>query len=155
MEKIEEVFEIREEYQYNKLIVFINATGRKLTELRKLSFITKLDSYLCDLSKKDIHFFYFVFNLNKASIPTNFSFIRDFSKLLSKHQELIQYKLDFSVILYKSNLFYTFFSLFKKYYEPIKPLYLCQKYEDVLLCIHEPNKRKNFPEIVSKIKNTS
>ena len=40
MEQIEDVFTINEEYQYNKLIVFINSTGKKLTELRKLSFIT-------------------------------------------------------------------------------------------------------------------
>lgn len=152
MEQIEDVFTINEEYQYNKLIVFINSTGKKLTELRKLSFITKFDNYLSDLSNKDIPLFYFVFNLNKAKIPTNFSFIRDLTKLLLKHSEVIYKKLEFSVILYKSNLFYTFFNLFKRYYEPIKPLYLCQRYEDISLCIHNEKERSRFPEIISKIK---
>ena len=71
MEQIEDVFTINEEYQYNKLIVFINSTGKKLTELRKLSFITKFDNYLTNLSNRDISLFYFVFNLNKAKIPVN------------------------------------------------------------------------------------
>ena len=155
MEKIEDVFVIHDEIQNEKLVVFINATGVKLTELRKLSFLAKMDNYLTELLKRDISTFYFVFDLNKAKIPTNFSFITGFSKLLLKHAELIESKLEFSVILNKSNVFYTFFSLFKKFYVPIKPLYLCQKYDDVITCIHNRNERKKFPEIVSKMKNSN
>ena len=89
--------------------------------------------------------FYFVFNLNKAKIPTNFSFIRDLTKLLLKHSEVINKKLEFSVIFYKSNLFYTFFNLFKRYYDTVKPIYLCQRYEYILLCIH--NEKANIRSI--------
>ena len=40
-----------------------------------------------------------------------------------------------------------FFSLFKKYYEPIKPLYLCRTENDTKECIHSVDSRSNFPNI--------
>ena len=152
MDSIDEFFNIEVKIDNQKLIIEFVATGNSITELRKLMFLKKFEEILNQMNNDKIETFYFVFILNKGKMPTNFSFMNDVSNIFLKYQPILLKKLDFSVIQYKSNMVYTFFRVLKKFYSPIRPLYLCQNSEDVTNCIHDSEKRKKIPDLTAKIK---
>ena len=148
---IEEVAKFEPKIEKGKLIVYVTVMGIEITDLRILSFITKLEQLLHELSNDKIKEFYFVFNIDEMIIPTKFTMLKNFADMFIKHRETILEKLNFSVVQSKSNIFKMFFGLFKRHYVPVKPLYLCKNENDVASCIFEPETRSKYPNIINMI----
>lgn len=148
MDNIETFVTITPKIEHKKLIVYIVANNNEITELRIFKVIEELKSLFQQIKQNDkVNEFYLVFDITQFKIPTNFRMFTSVSDLLLESKSLIVDKLKFSVIQSENNIFKMFFSLFKKYYEPIKPLYLCRTENDTKECIHSVDSRSNFPNI--------
>lgn len=148
---IESFIDFEAKISKKKLIYTFTSNGNSITDLRVVAFIQKLTEILESLENEQIKEVYFVFDIDKLEIPSNFAFLQDFADSFKNKTELIKKKLMFTIVINKSNIFNLFFSLFKKYYHPIKPLYLCKDMKEMEVCLHENEKRDSFPNILSLI----
>lgn len=155
MIEVEDIATLTPEIKNGKLIVTFKALSIELTDLRILHFINKIQKLVNELNNKKIKEFFFVFDIDDLIIPTNFTMLKDFAQFFKDNEDIILDKLTYSVLKSKNNIFKLFFSLFKKYYVPIKPLYLCCNQEEVDDCLFNPEKRSKFPNIINIIKETT
>ena len=152
MNSIETFVTITPKIEHKKLIVYIVANNNEITELRIFKVIEELKSLFQQIKQNaKVNEFYLVFDITQFKIPTNFRIFSSVSDFLLESKSLIIDKLNFSVIQSENNIFKMFFSLFQKYYEPIKPLYLCRTTNDTSDCIHKPESRDNFPNICTML----
>ena len=137
-----------------KLIFSFTANGNEITELRMLHFINKMEKTVIELNKDEIKKVYFLFDIQELCVPTNYSVLKNFAEMMKNHEEVLTQKLEFTIIYTKNNVFRLFFNFFRKYYDPVKPLYLCKTDEEVYDCFHDEEKRKQFPNIITLIENS-
>tara|TARA_Y100000816_G_C25937833_1_gene489109 strand:- start:373 stop:831 length:459 start_codon:yes stop_codon:yes gene_type:complete len=148
---IDPFFDFKAKIENKKLIYYFTANGALITELRIVDFITKLTEILESLENDQIKQVYFIFNIDKLVIPSNFSFLKELGDCFKNKNKLLKEKLMFTIVINKSNIFHLFFSLFKQYYEPVKSLYLCKDVNEMQVCLHDEDKRSTFPNILSLI----
>ena len=149
---IETFVSIKPTIQNGKLIIIFEGNDNDITELRVLKVADEIHKLLEELKSDKIKEFYFLFQVDNIKIPTNFSYIEEIALSLFKYKDLIIQKLNFSVVQCKNNIFRMFFSLFKKYYTPIKELYLAKSYEDALKGLHDDTFRSNLPNLSTEMK---
>ena len=152
---VEDIATVSPEIKNGKLIVTFKALSIELTDLRILHFINKLQKLINELNNDKIKEFFFVFDIDDLIIPTNFTMLKDFAQFFKDNEEIILDKLTYSVLKSKNNIFKLFFSLFKKYYIPVKPLYLCSNQTEVTECLFDDEKRSKFPNIINIIKEST
>lgn len=148
---VEDIANIKADIKHGKLIVTITAEYLPITELRILKFLKKAEQTLQELQSSNISSFTFLFNIDNLIIPSNFTLLKEFADLFRKFETLIMDKLDISVFQCKHNIFTMFFSIFKSYYAPIKPLYLCKTIDEVNDCIHNIENRSKYPNICNML----
>ncbi len=141
--------------EQKKLIYRFTANGEAMTELRLVAFIQKLDQIINTLYDNKIKNVYFVFDIENLRIPSNFTLLSDFAKVFRNHEKVLTEKLMFTIIQNSTNVFLLFFRIFKKYYNPVKSLYLCLDAHQVNTCLHDEEKRNSFPNIISMIEEDS
>ena len=125
----------------NIVICSYVSNGNELTELRMLFFLDEYKKMINSLYNKKIKRFVLIYDVDKLPIPINFElftkyFTKDFAQIFKDNIELIKEKLSFTIIKSKSSIFHTFFRIFKNFYIPIKPLYICKSMEEGLNSIH-------------------
>lgn len=145
--EIEKIATIKPVIRNGKLILFFEATGVPITDIRIMDFLNDSTKLAKDLYSDKIKEFYFVFNINKLKIPANFNVLKQYAGFLEKHKELLLGKLVYSVLQCDNNIFKMFFSLFKAYYVPIKPLYLCKSEDEVTKCFSDDTYRESLPNM--------
>ena len=148
---IDKLVKIKPEIINNLLVINVTCNPIEFTDLRLLSLLNDLEKLTNDLNNDRIKKFCFVFNVSEIKIPTNFNLIKDFADFFQRHEDLIITKLDCSVIESTSNIFTMFFSLFKKYYKPLKPLFLVKSHDEVMDCLFNDDNRKNYSNICNLI----
>lgn len=149
---IEKLFKIDTSVNNNVLYIYFNAIGSEYTELRMLDFINSYKKILEELDDERIKKICFIFNLTKMKIPTNFILVEEFAAIFDSKMELIKKKVIYSIIVTDSNLFFLFFSLFKQFYKPFKPLYLCKNDNELQDIIENPENRNKYRNILNDIK---
>lgn len=137
--------------QKGKLIIEFEGNNNAITELRVLKVADEIHKLLKELESERIQEFYFFIKVDEVQLPANFGYIEGIASSFKKYEELIMRKLKFSVVECKNNLFRMFFSLFKKYYTPVKEIYLAKTSEDALCAIHDESYRKSLPNITSML----
>tara|TARA_A100001015_G_C14492684_1_gene519861 strand:- start:55 stop:522 length:468 start_codon:yes stop_codon:yes gene_type:complete len=125
----------------NIVICSYVSNGNQLTELRMLFFLEEFKKIIKSLYDKKIKRFIFIYDIDKLTIPINFElftkyFTKDFVQIFKDNIILLKEKLLFTIIKSESTLFHSFFKIFKKFYIPIKPLYICKSMEEGLKSIH-------------------
>jgi len=123
----------------------------QITELRMLKTVQLMKEVLDSFHKDEIKNVCFVFVINKMQMPTNISLFKEFASIFKSYSNVINEKLDFTIIQSNSGIFKMFFSLFKMYYEPIKPLYMCESDESTEKCLisnSERSKTATFSDIL-------
>ena len=148
---IDKLVEIKPQIINNLLVINVTCNPIEFTDLRLLSLLSELEKLASDLNNERIKKFCFVFNVSEIKIPTNFNLIKDFADFFQRHENLIMTKLDCSVIESTSNIFTMFFSLFKKYYKPLKPLFLVKTRDEVMDCLFNDENRKKYSNICNLI----
>jgi hypothetical protein len=146
---IQPFVDIDAKIEKGKLIFTFTANGNEITDLRVLDFIAKMENIIQDLHQDSIQKAYFLFDIENLRIPANFASLKLFADTMNKHKELLTKKLDFTIVQTTNNVFRIFFSLFKQYYNPVKPLYLCKSSEESVVCLHDSKKRISFPNIMN------
>ena len=139
--------------QKGKLIIEFEGNNNAITELRVLKVADEIHKLLKELESERIQEFYFFIKVDEVQLPTNFGYIEGIASSFKKYEELIMKKLKFSVVECKNNLFRMFFSLFKKYYTPVKEIYLAKTSKDALCAIHDESYRDSLPNITSMLNN--
>lgn len=148
---IDELVEINANIQNGELIIYFKVKHTEITNLRILQTIETVKNVLNELRNEKISSFYFVFDICSMIIPSNFSLLKEVTDIFESYESLIHEKLVFSIIQSNTNIFKLFFNLFKTYYVPIKPLYLCKSIDEVNECLFEEAKRAKYPNICSLI----
>jgi len=148
MTEIENLFNLETEIVKQRVVFKFVYTEIPITKLRMFKTIEMVKEVLETFHKTEIHHVSFVFVINQFEIPANIGLIKDFASTFHPYTEIIIKKLDFTIIQSNSNMFKIFFSLFRMYYEPIKPLYLCESDESTKKCLESKNER-------SKVSNFS
>jgi len=125
------------------------SNGNELTELRMLLFLDKKRKILNRFCEKKIKKVVLLYDIDKLPVSGNFSlftkyFTQDYVQIFKDNRELLSEKLFFTVIKSENKIFHTFFKIFKKFYIPIKPLYLCESIDEAFECIDKEEKRKQF-----------
>ena len=144
---VDNLVKIIPKIENNKLLIYFHAENIDVTDLRLVKFLDDCSKLFSDLYNDQIKEFYFIFNIDDLKIPTNFSLFKDFADFFISHEDLLMEKLKFTIVQCKNNIFKLFFSLFKKYYVPVKPLYLCSNVEETHECVSNEESRHKFPNI--------
>lgn len=144
---IEKIASISPEIKNKKLIITFSATGVPITDIRLMDFLNDSKTLAKDLYNTQINEFYFIFNIDNLKIPSNFNLFKQYASFLEEHKDLLMDKLVYSVLQCENNIFKMFFNLFKSYYVPVKPLYLCKNEEEVLKCFEDELFRNSLPNM--------
>ena len=137
--------------QQGKLVIEFQGNNNAITELRVLKVADEIHKLLKELENEQIKEFYFCIKVDEVQLPTNFGYIEEIALSFKKYEDLMMEKLRFSVVECKNNLFRIFFSLFKKYYTPVKEIYLAKTPEEASKAIQDPNFRTSLPNISSML----
>ena len=148
---IDKLVIIKPEIVNNLLLINVTCNPIEFTDLRLLNLLAELEKLACDLRNERIKQFSFIFNVSEIRIPTNFNLIKDFAAFFKNHEDLILDKLDCSIIESTSNIFSMFFGLFKKYYKPLKPLYLVKNHDESMDCLFNTENRTKYTNICNLI----
>ena len=130
------------------------------TELRMMDFINDFKEILKFVSTNDnIKSYYLIFNMANVKIPSNFYMLQELSDIFSytknPYAELGLKKLKYTIMVNSNYYVKLFFSLFKKYYNPFRPLYLCNKDEDVDKCLTDKSFRDTLINLQNEMKKDS
>ena len=147
MTDIKNLIEIGTKIENGKLIFYATTQDTEITELRLVKAFSDIENAVKQLYLPQIKKVYFIYNINSLRIPTNFTQIKDLAEILQSHESILTEKLVFSIVQNQNNIFSMFFKLFKQYYNPVKPLYLCKDSDETRRCLHEPSSRSTFPNI--------
>ena len=148
MTEIQDICSFSTKIEYNKLCFYCVANENiDLTELRITKAFNKIEELAKTLYLDEVKKAYFIFDINNLKIPTNFNQIEELALSLKKHEKILTKKLVFTVIQNNNNIFKIFFKLFKKYYSPIRPLYLSKDVEETQKCLHDKEARKSIPNV--------
>ena len=141
---IEPFFDTKIYIEKGTLICSFISNGKELTELRGLLFIKEMTAIMEKISTIKINKVVFLFDVDKIVLPYNYKLLKSYAQVFKDHKSVIENKLGFTIIKSESNIFRMFIKLFKKFYTPIKPLYLCSTIEESLECIHNEEKLKEL-----------
>lgn len=150
---IESLLDINTEVLKGRVVFKFTYNGEPITELRMLKTNDLMKVVLESLYKDEIKNVCFVFIIDSLEMPTNMNLVKVFASMFHSHVNIIEKKLDFTVIQSKSGVFKMFFSILKMYYQPIKPLYISESDESTEKCLtssSERDKIANFSDEVKK-----
>tara|TARA_A100001011_G_scaffold400242_1_gene513471 strand:+ start:7158 stop:7616 length:459 start_codon:yes stop_codon:yes gene_type:complete len=150
--EIENLFILDTKITQNMVVFKFTYTEKPITELRMLKTIEMLKNVLNSFHRNEIKNICFVFVVNSIQMPSNMKLFKDFAETFHSYSDVINKKLNFTIIQSNNKIFKVFFSLFKVYYEPIKPLYMSESDEVTKKCLESKTERSKT-EIFSKIIN--
>lgn len=141
---IEPFFDTKIYIEKGTLICSFISNGKELTELRGMLFIQEMTALMQKINTINTNRVVFLFDVDKIVLPYNYKLIKSYAQVFKDHKSVIENKLGFTIIKSESNIFRIFFKLFKQFYTPIKPLYLCDTLEKSLECIHDEEELKKL-----------
>lgn len=137
----------------NRIVFSLTYNGKPITELRMLKTIDLVKTVLESLRKDEIENVCFVFIVDSFEMPSNMKLIKDFACTFHPYAEVIEKKLDFTIIQSKNAIFKAIFSILKLYYKPIKPLYMCESDESTEKCLMSNSERNQISNFSDMVKN--
>jgi len=151
--EIENLFILDTKITQNRVVFKFTYTENSITELRMLKTIEMLKKVLDSFHKDEIKNICIIFVVNSIQMPANMKLVKDFAATFHSYSDVINQKLNFTIIQTNNKIFKVFFSLFKMYYEPIKPLYMSESDEVTEKCLEskiERSKTVNFSEMINE-----
>lgn len=148
---IETLFEIDTKIAHNKLVYSFTYKNREMTKLRIMKMVKDVEDVLKTFHLDNVKNICFVFVINDVTIPSNFDFLEDLSRLFQKYKDVIKQKLNFTIVYSQNSIFNILFTAFQKYYHPIKPMYVCNSEDDVDICLKSKIEREKFPNVSNMV----
>jgi len=149
--EIQEIFDTKTEIIGNKLVYTFTLRNSEITQLRLLKSIECMHKILDTLFSENVKNVCFVFAIDNITIPANYECIKDLTEVFSEYEQIVKEKVKFSIIQSKSSIFQLLFSIFKKYYKPIKPMYVCNDEDDVQKCLSSRKDREKYQNVSDMI----
>uniref|UniRef100_A0AB39JFJ3 Uncharacterized protein n=1 Tax=Florenciella sp. virus SA2 TaxID=3240092 RepID=A0AB39JFJ3_9VIRU len=144
MEDVADLLDFESYLEEDKIIYKFTYKKIEITELRMLKTIHKMKQMFKSLKSPKIKNITFLFVIKEFIIPANFSVFKSWSQVFYDNLDIITEKLNFTVVQVDNNkIINTFLWLFKKYYVPIKPLYISTSNTISQNYIHDEEYRKN------------
>jgi hypothetical protein len=150
--EIDDLFILHTKIVQNRVVFKFVYSEIPITELRMLQASDMMKNVLESCHKKEITNICFVFVINSVEMPINMKLIKNFATSFQSYYDIINKKLDFTIIQSNNNIFRLCFSLFKMYYEPIKPLYMCENDESTQKCLLSKSERSKVANLSDMIK---
>ena len=151
--EIQDLLKLETKVINNRVVFKFTYTELPITQLRTLKTIEVMEGVLKSLSKKEVNKACFVFIVNSLDFNVNIKLFQEFGSIFRSYTDIITEKLDFTIIQTNNGIFKVFFSLLKRFYEPIRPLYICENDEIVNNCLksdEEINKKCNLSERIKQ-----
>ena len=108
--EIENLFDLETKIIAKRVVFKFVYTEKPITELRMLKTIEMVQKVLETFQEEQINHVSFVFVINKIEMPTNMGLFKNFASTFHSHANIINQKLDFTIIQSKSSIFKLFFS---------------------------------------------
>ena len=124
-------------------------------ESKFIEFLDRMRQIMASFHDKQVTKGCLYFDLEKLKLPSNLQLIQEYSNIFKTNQDILKKKLEFTIVQTSNNIFHLFFSLFKQYYTPIKPLYLTKNHSETQSCIYDTTMRNNLPPIGNLLNQTS
>lgn len=142
---IESFFDYENVNMSDILVCKFVANGKSITELRTVAFLTKMNETMSLFREKKVTRCCLYFHVGKLKMPTNLKLLKEYSDIFKQNKDILEKKLQFTIIQSSNNVFRMFFKLFKQFYTPIKPMYLCKNDEQTNNCLNDSDLRSNLP----------
>ena len=142
---IESFFDYENLQKDDILICKFVANGKTITHLRTISFLEKMRETMLLFRQEKVSRCCLYFHVGKMKMPTNFNLLKEYSEIFKQNKDILEEKLQFTIIQSSNNVFRMFFKLFKQFYTPIKPMYLCKNDEQTENCLNHSDSRSNLP----------
>ena len=142
---IESFFDYENVQTDDFLICKFVANGKPITYLRTISFLEKMNETMLLFRQENVLRCCLYFHVGKMKMPTNFKLLKEYSEIFKQNKDILEKKLQFTIIQSSNNVFRMFFKLFKQFYTPIKPMYLCKNDEQTENCLKSSDSRINLP----------
>jgi|TARA_B100001059_G_C17769321_1_gene547473 hypothetical protein len=140
----------------NKMLIYsLVANGKDMTELRMIDFLDRMRQIMASFHDKKVTKVCLYFDVEKLKLPSNLHLIQEYSNIFKIHKEILTQKLEFTIIQTSNNVFHLFFSLFKQYYTPIKPMYLTKNHSETQSCIYDEAKRNHLDTLGNLLDKSS
>lgn len=149
MDTIEDLFDIKIKKNTGDYYIEFIYKSIDITDLRMIKFVKKTKEVINLLKKDEVKNVYFIFILNNLIIPANFNVLKDFIQIFHDNIDLMINKVKFTIIQNETNLFKIFINIFKQYYKPYKPLFLCKNDEERQMCLTDEKYREKLPNITN------
>ena len=131
MDEIEEFININTKIENGMVIITFTTLDSTITTLRILKFLKKLKMLFEDLKDERIKQFSMIFNVNTITIIPK-EHIIDVINLMKQYRKLFEEKTKCSCIIVNSIIKVAFEMLLNKFYEPIKPIFICKDMEECM-----------------------
>ena len=125
MDEIEEFIKIDTKIEHGIVIITFTTLDNTITTLRILKFLKKIKLLFEDLKDDRIKKFSMIFNVNTVTIIPK-EHIIDVINIMKEYRGLIETKTKCSCIIINSIIKVAFEMLLNKFYEPIKPIFICK-----------------------------
>ena len=131
MDEIEEFIKIDTKIESGMVIIIFTTLESTITPLRIIKFLKKLKMLFDDLNDDRIRKFSMIFNVNTITmIPKEY--IIDIINIMREYRSLIETKTKCSCIIINSIIKVAFEMLLNKFYEPVKPIFICKDIEECM-----------------------
>lgn len=131
MDDIEEFIKIDTQIEKGMVIITFTTLDSTITTLRILKFLKKLKLLFEDLKDDRIKKFSMIFNVNTITIIPK-EHIIDVINIMKQYRPLLEEKTKCSCIVVNSIIKVAFEMLLNKFYEPIKPIFICKDIEECM-----------------------
>ncbi len=131
MDEIEEFIDIDTKIEGGIVVITFTTLDSIITPLRIIKFLKKLKLLFDDLKDDRIKQFSMIFNVNTITIIPK-EYIIDVINIMKEYRGLIETKTKCSCIIINSIIKVAFEMLLNKFYEPVKPIFICKNMEECM-----------------------
>lgn len=145
MDNIENFIEIKTSVEKKLVLIDLKLLDADITKLRALKMADQMKKLFSDLHDDRIKTFVMSFDLSNLQIVQK-EYIEDVIKLFKESRPLFDAKLKCSCIIMNSIIAIPMKLILSKFYEPIKPLFICSDEDECRKYIFMDESTKEFED---------
>ena len=129
MDEIADFVKIETNVKNGMVVITFTTLENSVTTLRILKFMNQLELLFADLKDPRIKSFSMIFNCKTITLIPQ-EHIMDIIKFLKQYKQLFKEKTKCTAVIVNNLIKTPFEMLMNKFYEPIKPLFICSSIDE-------------------------